>query len=145
MDTGKKVLIMGLPGSGKSTLCKALREAVQAVIWDADEVRDNLGNPGFSEEARLQQASRMGWLCDQVKKSGKMAVANFVCPLPATREAFGDYDLLVWMDTIQEGRFEDTNQLFVPPETYDIRFSVWDPNTVEQTVEACVIEIMALV
>jgi hypothetical protein len=141
---GKKVLIMGLPGAGKTTLCEALREAIQAVVWDADEVRDNLGNPGFSEEARLQQATRMGWLCDQVKRSGKVAVANFVCPLPATREAFGDYDLLVWMDTIQEGRFEDTNKLFVPPDRYDIRWNKWDPDNIEQAVEGCLIEILAL-
>jgi hypothetical protein len=34
-------------------------------------------------------------------------------------------DIVVWMDTLKEGRFEDTNRLFVPPKNYDYRVTDW--------------------
>jgi hypothetical protein len=117
----RKILIMGLPGAGKTTLAKALAPRVGAVLFDADEVRANINKDlGFSQEDRIEQARRMGWLCDQVVRAGGIAIADFVCPLPETREAFGPA-FTVWVDRISEGRFEDTNRMFQPPEHYDVR------------------------
>lgn len=122
-----KVLIMGLPGSGKTTLARALAKKLNAVHWNADAVRANLNSHlGFSEQDRIEQARRMGWLCDQVDAAGKIAIADFVCPTPATREAFGKADCVIWVDTIKEGRFEDTNKMFVPPTVYDYRVDTQD-------------------
>lgn len=120
----KKILIMGLPGAGKTTLAEALVPRLNAVHFNADAVRANINKDlGFSPEDRLEQATRMGWLCDQVTRSGGYAVADFICPTQATREAFsqGDPPFIVWVDRIQEGRFADTNRMFEPPERYDIR------------------------
>src|SRR5262249_55955730 len=66
---------------------------------------------------------RMGWLCDQVAKVGCFAIADFICPTPATREAFlsGGDAFVIFMDRIQLGRFPDTNKMFVPPDKYDLR------------------------
>jgi len=65
----------------------------------------------------------MGWLCDQVVRTGGFAIADFICPTPEAREAFETdrASLIVWMDRIKQGRFEDTNRLFVPPVRYDLR------------------------
>lgn len=112
----RKILIMGLPGSGKTTIAKEVASRLRAVHFNADEVRDNINEDlGFSEEDRITQARRMGWLCDQVNKAGYPAVADFVCPTPTTRDAFGDVHLVVFMDTIVAGRYKDTNRVFVRP------------------------------
>lgn len=120
----KKILIMGLPGSGKTTLAKALAPKLKAVHWNADAVRANINSHlGFSESDRIEQARRMGWLCDQVTAAGSWAIADFVCPTLATRAAFGPATV-IWVDTIKEGRFEDTNKLFVTPEPGSYYFRV---------------------
>ena len=81
-----KILIMGLPGAGKTTLAKALTPRLSAVHFNADEVRKHVNRDlGFSEADRTEQARRMGWLCDQVIKAGGFAIADFICPTPAAR------------------------------------------------------------
>jgi len=110
---------MGLPGSGKTTLARELAEKLNAVHFNADEVRENINKDlGFSREHRIEQAKRMGWLCDKVAERGHFAVADFVCPTKETREAFGEC-FTVFVDTIREGRFEDTNRIFEKPEKAD--------------------------
>jgi adenylylsulfate kinase len=119
----RKLLIMGLPGAGKTTLANALAPRLNAVVFNADEVRANINKDlGFSEPDRIEHARRMGWLCDQVVRTGGFAIADFICPTPETRAAFlqGGEALIVWLNRIERGRFEDTNQLFVPPEDPDI-------------------------
>ncbi|UZX12237.1 adenylyl-sulfate kinase [Methylocystis sp. MJC1] len=116
-----KILIMGLPGAGKTTLAQVLVPRLKAVHFNADAVRQNLNKElGFSLEDRLEQARRMGWLCDRVTEAGHIAVADFVCPTPQTRKAFGPA-FVVWVDRIDEGRFADTNRVFVPPQHYHVR------------------------
>ena len=115
---------MGLPGSGKTTLATELAKLIGAVHWNADAVRANINKDlGFSMEDRIEQARRMGWLCDTVNAAGHVAIADFVCPTDEYRKVF-DADCVVWMDAIQEGRFEDTNKVFeVPAKEYAVSVS----------------------
>jgi hypothetical protein len=116
-----RILIMGLPGAGKTTLTCELASLIGAVVFNGDEVRANISRDlAFSREDRIEQARRMAWLCDQVVKAGGTAIADFICPTEETREAFG-LAFTVWIDRIQAGRFADTNELFTPPARYDVR------------------------
>jgi len=124
MGMQRKILIMGLPGAGKTTLATALTPRLSAVHFNADEVRLHVNRDlGFSAADRIEQARRMGWLCDQVVKAGGFAIADFICPTPEARRAFtaGGDAFIVWCDRIQTSAYADTNKLFVPPERFDIR------------------------
>jgi adenylylsulfate kinase len=132
----RKILVMGLPGAGKTTLATALARRLNAVHFNADEVRRNINKElGFSETDRIEQARRMGWLCDQVVKTGGLAVADFICPTPQTRAVFvaGGNAFIVWMDRLKVSRFEDTNRMFVPPEPHDLHVTA--EGSVEYWVE----------
>ena len=129
-----KILIMGLPGSGKSTLAKKLVEALEAsntpAKWNnADAIRSFFDDWDFSDAGRLRQAYRMGNYADGDVKDGLVSVCDFVCPTDAYRSAFQKNvkaDIIVWMDTIERGRFEDTNKVFQPPSEYTYRVCEFD-------------------
>ena len=109
-----KILIMGLPGSGKTTIAKLISEKLNAVWINADKVRKQANDWDFSEEGRKRQALRMWTFAEEALDAGKIVVADFICPTEETRKQF-DADYTVWMDTIEKGRFEDTNQIFEKP------------------------------
>jgi adenylylsulfate kinase len=111
---------MGLPGSGKTYLAERLVPRLEAVHFNADIVRKEANDWDFSPEGRLRQAKRMAELADKHVAQGKHVVVDFVCPTKETRELFNP-DITIWVDTITEGRFEDTNRVFETPDTYDIR------------------------
>jgi adenylylsulfate kinase len=123
-----KILICGLPGSGKTTLAEPLSRELDAIWINADKVRTRFQDWDFSEEGRTRQAGRMRNIADGVVMAGKIAVADFICPTEETRKDF-DADYTIWMDTIQTGRYDDTNALFEPPTNYNYRVTDWTDDT----------------
>ena len=109
---------MGLPGSGKTTLANELAPMINAKRLNADEVRKEANDWDFSEEGRKRQAKRMADFARKIKDEGNHVVADFICPTPEARSLF-PADYIVWVDTIKEGRFDDTNAMFVKPEKFD--------------------------
>jgi adenylylsulfate kinase len=123
-----KILIFGLPGSGKSTLAAPFADLIGGVWINADAVRKQYDDWDFTTEGRMRQAMRMKFLADGVVMAGKIAVADFVCPTEAARLEFAP-DYTVWMDTIKEGRFADTNKMFEAPIKYNYHVSEWFTDT----------------
>ena len=115
-----KILVMGLPGAGKTTLASELVEKINAKWLNADRVRKEANDFDFSENGRERQANRMANLAGNYNKKGYKVVADFVCPTPDARTLFNP-DFTIWVDTIKKGRFEDTNIMFIKPEKYDVR------------------------
>ena len=134
MESILKILIFGLPGSGKTTLAKPFAELVGGVHINADAVREKYNDWDFTPEGRMRQAQRMRYLSDGVVMAGKIAVTDFVCPTEAARKEFAP-NFTVWMNTIKAGRFEDTNRVFEDPIMYDYQVSKWFDDTHQQLVE----------
>ena len=111
------IQIIGLPGSGKTTLAETLKEKINAIHLNADYVRSTVNSDlGFSIEDRVEHARRLGEMSRMISGQGYDVIVDFVCPTKQTRDSFGKPDILIWMDTIAEGRFEDTNKLWEDPE-----------------------------
>ena len=116
---------MGLPGAGKTTLANELAPLLNAKRLNADEVRKAANDWDFSEEGRTRQAKRMADFALKLKNEGNYVIADFICPTPKARSLF-PADYVVWVDTIKEGRFDDTNKMFVKPKKYDFHVTSQD-------------------
>jgi len=121
----KIILIMGLPGSGKTTLANELAPLLNAKRLNADDVRKEANDWDFSEDGRTRQAKRMANFAKKIKEEGSYVVADFICPTPEARSLF-PADFVIWIDTIKEGRFDDTNKMFVKPEKFDCQVTTQD-------------------
>ena len=113
-----KILIMGLPGSGKTTLAAELKKRLDAEWIDADEVRKENNDWDFTNEGVLRQSRRMGILADKFKNN--FVIADFVCPFEKGRKLF-NADYIIWMDTIKKGRYPTFDKSFEIPKKYNFR------------------------
>ncbi len=121
----KKILIMGLPGSGKTTLASELVPLLKAKWINNDKIRKAANDWDFSEEGRKRQAKRMAEEAEKYKNEGIYVVADFICPTPEARKLF-NADYIIWVDTIKKGRYEDTNAMFIKPEKFDFHVTSQD-------------------
>ena len=121
-----RILLFGLPGSGKTTLAHELVKLLpNTAHLNADAVRKAFDDWDFSPEGRLRQVRRMREMADA--SGADYAICDFVCPTEEYRRIF-NADYAVWMDTIEKGRYEDTNKIFEEPIIYDFRIRKWDDN-----------------
>jgi adenylylsulfate kinase len=113
-----KILIMGLPGAGKTWLAERLQKYLECAWYNADKVRSMANDWDFSAEGRIRQSNRMKTFADFEKQNNRYVICDFVCPTQNTRDTF-DPDIVIWLNTIQQGRFEDTNAMFEKPKLVD--------------------------
>lgn len=113
-----KILVMGLPGAGKTWLSERLQKYLDCAWYNADKVREMANDWDFSPEGRVRQANRMRTFADYEKSHGRYVICDFVCPTQQTRDSFKP-DIVIWLNTIDEGRFEDTNKMFEKPQLVD--------------------------
>lgn len=132
---------MGLPGSGKTYFAEKLKKYLEisvppmdwfnresvprlpnaSVTWfNADEIRKKFNDWDFSKEGRIRQSIRMAQFA--LESNSDYVICDFIAPLPEMRHNF-KADWTIWMDTIDSGRYEDTNKAFVPPDIYDFRIT----------------------
>lgn len=114
-----KILVFGLPGAGKTWLSERLHQHITDCAWfNADKIREMANDWDFTPEGRLRQATRMKNIADFEKANHRWVICDFVCPTQHTRDIFSA-DIKIWVDTISEGRFDDTNKMFEAPEDFD--------------------------
>jgi adenylylsulfate kinase len=127
-----KILLMGLPGAGKTTLAKELSKKLNFIHLNADDMRNNVWTDlTFKYTDRIIMAQRMGALSDVLNKQGYSVIADFVCPTNITRKEFGQA-FIVWVDRIKTCRYEDTNNLFEKPN--NINLHIENGLTIEQEI-----------
>jgi len=131
----KRILVMGLPGSGKTTLSQELVRKLMltnTVSWfNADTVREKYNDWDFSPEGRIRQSVRMKEMADNANTD--FVICDFVAALPEMRKKF-DADITIWLDTITSGRFEDTNKAFQPPSKFNYRITSWEKDTADKII-----------
>ena len=127
-----KILIMGLPGSGKTYLAQRLQPLLRAAWYNADKLREMASDSDFSQEGRIRQSLRMKAFADFESKQGRTVICDFICPTKETRKNFSP-DIVIWLDTIKEGRYEDTNLLFEEPTNFDFRITEWNDKNLRIT------------
>ena len=130
-----KILIMGLPGSGKTYLAARLQPLLKAAWYNADNVREMANDWDFSNEGRSRQSLRMRTFANFEKSHGRIVICDFVCPTKNTRKNFCA-DIIIWMDTITEGRFEDTNKIFEEPKNVQFHITERNDTNHEKIAEA---------
>ena len=130
---------MGLPGAGKTTLANELAPKLNAKRLNADEVRKVANDWDFSEEGRTRQAKRMAKAALKLRDEANYVIADFIAPTPQARNFF-PADYIIWIDTIKECRFDDTNKMFVKPEKFNFHVTtqnakLWAPKILEDLIE----------
>jgi len=109
---------MGLPGSGKTHLAKRLQIHLNCAWYNADKIREMANDWSFTPVGRRRQAERMNTIATFEAVRGRTVICDFVCPTGKTREEF-NVDITIWMNTIEAGRFDDTNKIFEEPTDFD--------------------------
>lgn len=123
--SGKIIQIIGLPGSGKTTLANMLASRTNAIRLNADEVRKELSSDlGFTPRDRIEQARRLGAIARLLAAQNQTVIVDFICPTAGARASFGKADITVWMDTLQDSRYQDTNSIWETPseDYYNLKF-----------------------
>ena len=121
------ILVMGFPGAGKTYLAERLKAKLSCAYYNADNVRRLSNDFDFSLKGRLLQAERMRKLAVAELEKSSIVICDFICPTRQTREIFKP-DMLVWLDTVKESQYNDTNEMFEPPKKSECDYIIRTKN-----------------
>jgi adenylylsulfate kinase len=127
-----KILIMGLPGSGKTWLADWMTQELECAWYNADYVRKMANDWDFSEEGRMRQSRRMRTFADFEHNNDRTVICDFVCPTKETRSQF-EADVVIWVDTIKKGRYADTNSIFEAPSEDEYDYHITEQMSIKDT------------
>ena len=116
---------MGLSGSGKTFLSKLLQKELSCAWYNADNIREMANDWDFSYQGRMRQSKRMRALADFEKENERFVICDFICPTKKARKIF-DADYCIWMNTIKESNYKDTDKIFEEPKKYNLMISAWN-------------------
>jgi adenylylsulfate kinase len=86
MDSRLVIWLTGRPGSGKTTIAKAIEPKLKQLgyrteVLDGDAVRKELSPElGFSKEDRERHARRVVYLCKLLSRNGIIPIASVISP-----------------------------------------------------------------
>ena len=121
------ILVMGFPGAGKTYLAERLKAKLSCAYYNADYVRRFSNDFDFSLKGRLLQAERMRKIAVAELEKSSIVICDFICPTRQTREIFKP-DMLVWLDTVKESQYNDTNKMFEPPKKSECDYIIRTKN-----------------
>ena len=131
-----RILIMGLSGAGKTTLARQLVQALMQAghtvgHLNADEIRSLYNDWDFSPAGRTRQAERMHKL--SADSNWDYVIADFICPLEKHRDILAA-DYVIWLDTVKQSNYADTDLLFEPPENFNLKFTKNNPTNIAEVL-----------
>jgi ABC-type cobalamin/Fe3+-siderophores transport system ATPase subunit len=132
------LLIVGLPGAGKTALAEELTARSGAIHLNGGVARADLSSDlGFTTTDRLEQARRLGAIARLISSQGKLCIVDFVCPTKETRKMFGKADFTFWMNRTGNDLYENTNRMWqdLSEDEYDLRIN--NGLTIEQEGDVC--------
>lgn len=117
------IQIIGLPGSGKTTLATELADRINAIHLNADYVRSTINSDlGFELKDRIEHARRLGEMAKMLSSQGHHVIVDFICPTKETRKSFGSPDKLILMKRTPTRQFDDTTLMWEEPSKFDLSF-----------------------
>ena len=114
---------MGLPGTGKTTLAGKLNKMFNNCSWfNSDKVREMTNDWDFTIEGRIRQAKRMNVYANFELENNRLVICDFIAPTKKSRDIFSA-DFIIWMNTVDKSRYEDTNQIFQKPQAVNLEIN----------------------
>jgi len=87
------VWFYGQPGAGKTTLANTLKNCIDAVHIDGDDIRALFDNKDYSKEGRIKNLTLANNIVRFLDSKGFNVIASFVSPYQEIRDQLSDLNI----------------------------------------------------